>query len=186
LPSIIDGRQIPRDIVDSAVRRASNRAGLENWEWNKVFSIACSLYRKLNEKEGYNMALEEGRKTRDYLYGRLLALADNLERWALSKAGEDRQPNAARLMQRFSEHPYSTWKIIELSLAPYKARLGALSQKRQDMITQVTAMFDLRDYVNDKRLSGEFLLGYHCQREALKPKGSVDTDNNDSVVATTK
>jgi CRISPR-associated protein Csd1 len=42
---------------------------------NKVFSIACALYRKLNEKEGYDMALEEGRKTRDYLYGRLLALA---------------------------------------------------------------------------------------------------------------
>ncbi|MDD3150409.1 MAG: type I-C CRISPR-associated protein Cas8c/Csd1 [Candidatus Gastranaerophilales bacterium] len=181
LPCIIDGRQIPRDIVESIVRRASHSVGLENWEWNKVFSIACALYRKLNEKEGYDMALEEGRKTRDYLYGRLLALADSLERWALSKAGEDRQTNAARLIQRFSEHPYSTWKIIELSLAPYKARLGVQSLKRQSMITQVVAMFEYDDYTNDKRLSGEFLLGYHCQREALKSKNEDNDSEKESV-----
>jgi CRISPR-associated protein Csd1 len=186
LPCIIDGRQIPRDIVESVVRRASNRMGLENWEWNKVLSIACALYRKLKEKEGYSMALEEGRKTRDYLYGRLLALADSLERWALSKAGEDRQTNAARLMQRFSEYPYSTWKIIELSLAPYKARLGAQSQKRQGIITQVTAMFEHDDYTSDKRLSGEFLLGYHCQREALKPKDENNTNESESVTIETE
>ncbi len=114
------------------------------------------------------MALDESRKTRDYLYGRLLALADSLEQWALTIAGEDRQTNAARLMQRFAEHPYSTWETIELSLAPYKARLGGQSQKRQALIDKVHDMFDPpEDYTSDKKLSGEFLLGYYCQREAL-------------------
>ena len=111
------------------------------------------------------MALDEERKTRDYLYGRLLALADSLEQWALNKTGEDRQTNAARLMQRFADHPYSTWRTIELSLAPYKARLGGQSQKRQELIDKVHAMFDPpEDYTSDRPLSGEFLLGYHCQR----------------------
>jgi len=128
LPCIVDGQQIPHDIVDSAIRRACNRVGMEGWEWNKTVSIACALFRKRNEKEGYSMALDESRKTRDYLYGRLLALADSLEQWALNKAREDRQTNAARLMQRFAEHPCSTWRTIELSLLPYKARLGAQSQ----------------------------------------------------------
>jgi len=178
LPCIIDGQKIPRDIVDSAVRRASNRAGIEGWEWNKTLSIACALFRKLNEKEGYSMALDESRKTRDYLYGRLLALADSLEQWALNKAGEDRQTNAARLMQRFADHPYSTWKTIELSLAPYKARLGGQSHKRQALIDKVHSMFSSpEDYTSDKKLSGEFLLGYHCQREALRQKGSNTSEN---------
>jgi len=181
LPCIVDGRQISRDIVDSAVRRASNRVSMEEWEWNKTLSIACSLFRKLNEKEGYSMALDKGRKTRDYLYGRLLALADSLEQWALNKAGEHRQTNAARLMQRFADHPCSTWRTIELSLAPYKARLGGQSQKRQALISEVHDMFALEDYTSDKKLSGEFLLGYHCQREDLKPKKdepkSIDDDN---------
>jgi CRISPR-associated protein Csd1 len=186
LPCIIDGQKIPRDIVDSAVRRATNRAGMEGWEWNKTLSIACALFRKLNEKEGYNMALDESRKTRDYLYGRLLALADSLEQWALSKAGEDRQTNAARLMQRFADRPYSTWKTIELSLAPYKARLGGQSQKRQALIDKVHSMFgSAEDYTSDKKLSGEFLLGYHCQREALRQKGSKTSENEpDTAIET--
>ncbi|MGB3477937.1 MAG: type I-C CRISPR-associated protein Cas8c/Csd1 [bacterium] len=180
LPCIIDGQKIPRDIVDSAVRRACNRAGMEGWEWNKTLSIACALYRKLNEKEAYNMALDENRRTRDYLYGRLLALADSLEQWALNKAGEDRQTNAARLMQRFAERPYSTWRTIELSLAPYKARLGVQSQKRQAIIDEVKNMFDTEDFTSDKKLSGEFLLAYSCQREALRPKDSSNTTESET------
>lgn len=182
LPCIIDGQQIPRDIVISVVRRACNRVGMENWEWNKTLSIACALYRKLNEKEEYSMALDEERRTRDYLYGRLLALADSLEQWALSKAGENRQTNAARLMQRFADHPYSTWRTIELSLAPYKARLGGQGYKRQALIDEVHNLFDSsEDYISDKPLSGEFLLAYHSQRVAFWKKD--DDDKNEVKVS---
>ncbi len=184
LPCIVDGQQIPRDIVESAVRRACNRLGMEGWEWNKTLSIACALFKKLSEKEGYSMALDESRKTRDYLYGRLLALADSLEQWALNKAREDRQTNAARLMQRFAEHPCSTWRTLELSLSPYKARLGAQSQKRQALIDEVKSMFDTEEFMSDKKLSGEFLLAYSCQREALRPKGSSSVNENEQESAT--
>jgi CRISPR-associated protein Csd1 len=175
LPCIVEGQQIPRDIVESAVRRTCNRTSMDEWEWNKTLSIACGLYKKLEEEEGYSMALDEDRNTRDYLYGRLLALADSLEQWALSKAGEDRQTNAARLMQRFAEHPYTTWRSIELSLSPYKARLGALSSRRQSMIDKVKSMFNTDDFINDKKLSGEFLLAYSCQRQALRLTGASKT-----------
>ncbi len=182
LPCIIDGVQIPRDIVDSAVRRACNRAGMEGWEWNKTLSIACALYKKLNEKEGYSMALDEKRKARDYLYGRLLAAADCLENFALFVSEKKRDTNAARLMQRFSDRPCSTWKTIELSLIPYKARLGGRAKKYQDVIDEAMNLFDpVEDFTSDKPLSGEFLLGYHCQREDLKPKKdepkSIEDDN---------
>ncbi len=168
LPCIIDGRQIPRDIVECAVRRASNRVGLEDWQWEKTLSIACALFKTLKEKENYSMAHDPNRKTRDYLYGRLLALADSLEQWALNKANENRQTNSARLMNRFAERPYSTWRTIELSLQPYKARLGGISKKRQRMIDEVVDTFDSEDFLSDRRLSGEFLLGYHSQREYLR------------------
>jgi CRISPR-associated protein Csd1 len=185
LPCIVDGQQIPRDIVDSAVHRAGNRAGMGGWEWNKSLSIACALYRKFNEKEEYSMALDESRTTRDYLYGRLLAAADCLEGHALFTAKEKRETNASRLMQRFADHPCSTWRTIELSLAPYKARLGGRSKKYQDVIDKVHGLFDLpEDYTGDKTLSGEFLLGYHCQRDALKFKSSANTNENETESAT--
>lgn len=186
LPCIIDGQPIPRDLVESAVRRASNRVGVSNeYEWNKTLSIACALFKKYNQKENYDMALDPNRKTRDYLYGRLLALAESLEEWALNKAGEDRPTNAARLMQRFSERPYSTWRTIELALTPYKARLGGKSKKRQRMIDEVIASFNDNDFIYDRRLSGEFLLGYHCQREFLRNSRVEDVDGDDENIETT-
>lgn len=178
LPCIIDGQRIPRDLVETTVRRTSNRSSFEEWEWNKALSIACALYRKYKidyEKEDYEMALETDRRNRDYLYGRLLALADGLEKWALKKSGENRQTTAERLMQRFADHPYSTWRTIELSLAPYKARLGAISTNLQNKISGVMAMFEHKDFTSDRRLSGEFLLGYHCQKEALRNKDIGDS-----------
>lgn len=185
LPCIVDGQPIPRDLVESAVRRASNRVGMKHYEWNKTLSIACALFRKHNRKENYDMALDPNRKTRDYLYGRLLALAESLEEWALNKAGEDRPTNAARLMQRFSERPYSTWRTIELALTPYKARLGGKSKKRQRMVDEVVASFNENDFINDRRLSGEFLLGYHSQREFLRT-AYVEADNDAEIPETTE
>ena len=130
------------------------------------------------------MTLEPERKKRDYLYGRLLALAENLEEWALNEANQKRQTNAARLMQRFAERPYSTWRTLELALTPYKARLGGKAYSRQRMIDEVIASFDSNDFLSDKRLSGEFLLGYHCQREALRSSknGNNETTDEKSIL----
>ncbi len=180
LPCIIDCQPIPRDIVESAVHHASNRVSMESWQWEKTLSIACALFKKLKEKEDYLMALDLNRKTRDYLYGRLLALADSLEQWALSRAGEDRPTSAARLMNRFAERPYSTWRTIELALQPYKARLGGSSKKRQEMIDEVVNSFNPDDFINDRRLSGEFLLGYHSQREFLRSNTDSQKENKES------
>ncbi|NMB45488.1 MAG: type I-C CRISPR-associated protein Cas8c/Csd1 [Firmicutes bacterium] len=164
---IVDSESIPRDMVQSVVYRAANPMAMERWEWDRTLTIACSMYRKSRETEGYSLALEVNRRSRDYLYGRLLALADSIEEWALSESGEHRQTNAIRLMQRFSERPFSTWKVIELSLAPYKARLGNRGRRRVNQISEVMALFETDDFISDKKLSGEFLLGYHCQKQAL-------------------
>lgn len=181
LPCIVDGQKLPRDLVEVTVRRAVNRVGMEEWEWNKTLSIACALYKKYHEKEDFDMALDENRNTRDYLYGRLLALADSIEEWALNESGEKRQTNVARLMQRFAEHPYTTWRTLELALGPYKARLGAKVVKRLQLISEVTAMFNPDDFIDDKKLNGEFLLGYHCQREALRKKGGEEEPNQSKI-----
>jgi CRISPR-associated protein Csd1 len=185
LPCIVDGAPVPRDLVESCIRRASNRNGIEYWQWEKALGIACALYKKLNEKEGYSMALDRERKSRDYLYGRLLALAEHLEERALYVGGEKRATNAEKLMQRFADHPYTTWRILEADLLPpYKVRLsvkrsGFLHAMQQE-IDAVCCLFATDDFVSDLRLSGEFLLGYHCQRAELKqPPSHNKIDSTD-------
>lgn len=174
LPCIVEGRTVPRDLVDSCVRRVSNHTGLERWEWEKCLGITCGIFRGHHREENYQMSLEEDRNTRDYLYGRLLALADHIEERALYVAGENRDTNAAKLMHRFANRPSSTWRTIELALGPYKARLRS---KRpgiliaiEKQLDEVAGKFQTSDFIDDSRLSGEFLLGYHCQRAALWPK----------------
>lgn len=175
LPCIVDGSLFPRDILDSAVRRASNRNSCENWEWERNLGVACALYRgfyqrhpDINQRRTYAMTLEESNKSRDYLYGRLLAIAERIEEIALSVGGENRPTTAARLMQRFADRPSSTWRNIELGLQPYMHRLqssrpGFLTNRKKEL-DDVTSAFQPGDFSKDKALSGEFLLGYHCQR----------------------
>ena len=188
LPCIIDGQKIPRDIVESTVRRASNRVGLEHWEWKKYLGIACALFSGYHKKRGYQMALELDRTTRDYLYGRLLAIAENIEDRALYVGGEKRDTSAAKLMQRFADHPFSTWRTIELSLSPYKARLRAKRPAflavMEAQLDKVVCEFQGKDFTDDRKLSGEFLLGYHCQRQTLRIKPETEQDETSEATAT--
>jgi CRISPR-associated protein Csd1 len=179
LPCIIDGHPIPGDLVESTVRRTANWSGLERWEWEKNLGIACALFRGHHKERKYEMALEQDRRTRDYLFGRLLAVAEHIEGRALYFADEKRDTSAAKLMQRFADHPYSTWRTIELSLAPYKTRLRSKSPgflvNMERLIDGIVGAFSDQDFMSEARLSGEFLLGYHCQRQALRPKSESDT-----------
>jgi CRISPR-associated protein Csd1 len=201
LPCIVDGRSVPRDIVESCVRRACNRIGAEEgeqrerqrhpkrgeeWNWEKSLGIACGLFRGFHRKEDYKMSLEEDRNSRDYLFGRLLAIADHLEGRALYVAGENRDTNASKLMQRFADRPSSTWRTIELALTPYKARLRA---KRPGMLVaiekqldEITCKFQTSEFTDDGKLSGEFLLAYHCQRAALWANATKEQTPEDELI----
>lgn len=188
LPCIIDGRSISRDLMESTVRRTCNRTGLENWEFEKNLGIACALFKGYFTERNYQMALEPNRTSRDYLYGRLLAIAEHIEDRALYLAGERRDTSAAKLMQRFADRPCSTWRTIELSLGPYKTRLRAkrpyFLNEMGKQLDEVIGTFKERDFTDDRKLSGEFLLGYHCQRQTFwsKPSKGSEEPNDDNQI----
>jgi CRISPR-associated protein Csd1 len=176
LPCIVDGLPIPRDLASAATARTANRAGLDAWEFDRNLGVACSLHKATHPKENYAMSLEQERTTRDYLYGRLLAVAEEIEGRALWISGQQRETSAARLMQRFADHPCGTWRTLELQLRPYIAQLRV---SRPGQIAAWLKLIDAiigsfrqtdgqSDFLLNRPLSGEFLLGYHCQREALR------------------
>ena len=111
------------------------------------------------------MALDKENRSRDYLYGRLLAVAENTESYALYLASEKRATTAERYMQRFAEHPFATWRNIELALKPYQDRLRNNGKDTgAQAIGEIMDLFENQDFTSDDKLSGEFLLGYHCQK----------------------
>lgn len=174
LPCIVDERVIPRDIVKNAFHRASNPVALEKWEWEKTLSIACAL---INKKEGYDLPLDTENTDRDYLFGRLLAIADVLERRALGRE-ETRATNAIRYMNAFSQNPARTWKTIQDSLQPYQARLGARGNDLSKLIDEAASKLTPEEF-NNKPLSEKYLLGFYSQRHDLYEKKKNDSKNNE-------
>lgn len=201
LPCIVDARPFPRDLVETVVRRTCNRMlkrlpekfsnfHSEQVEWEKHLGVACALFKgyylrhpNTNQRRTYAMALEEGRTSRDYLYGRLLAIAEYIEETALRIAGEDRPTTAVRLMQRFADRPFSTWRNLELSLQPYtqrlKGRRAGFLVNRQKELDQLLNLFEAEAYTDDSPLTGEFLLGYHCQRQFWR-ENKTEKDNHNT------
>jgi CRISPR-associated protein Csd1 len=186
VPCIVDGRLVPRNLVEACVRRAANPVSfgiadsgksrrspgrVYRPDWEKCLGIACGLFRGNRWEEGYLMSLEKSRTTRDYLFGRLLAIGEHVEQRALHLADETRDTNAAKLMNRFAERPCSTWRNLEIALAPYRTRLRAIRPtvllRIEKELDEVIGMFKTEDFVSDSKLSGEFLLSYHCERAAL-------------------
>ena len=174
LPVIAGGTPmpIPDDLVHQSFQAACNPNRCENWEWQRNIGVACALYKgwrarhhDLSQRRIYPMSLDTQNRSRDYLYGRLLAVAENTESYALYLAGEKRATTAERYMQRFAEHPFATWRNIELALKPYQERLRNNGKDTgAQAIGEIMELFAIDDFTCDDKLSGEFLLGYHCQK----------------------
>lgn len=174
LPVIAGGKQVPMpyDLVQKSFQAACKPSGSEHWEWERNIGVACALYKgwrarhhDLSQRRTYPMSLDLENRSRDYLYGRLLAVAENIESYALYLAGEKRATAAERYMQRFAEHPFATWRNIELALKPYQDRLRNNGKDTgSQAIGEIMDLFENDDFIRDDKLSGEFLLGYHCQK----------------------
>jgi CRISPR-associated protein Csd1 len=185
--SILDGTRIRRQLVESAYHRVCNRAGKSDAEWNKLLGITCSMVRLfLSRGKGgsIEMALDTERDTRDYLFGRLLAAGEQIERVALEQEGNGvrRPTSAVKLFHRFADRPSSTWRSVDTGLAPYRVRLtgNPLVYRYERTIDEVMSLFDPEDFTSDRPLSAEFLLGYHCQRyEYFRPKQSQTDEQED-------
>ena len=92
LPVIAGGTSvpIPEDLVRQSFQAACNPNGCENWEWQRNIGVACALYKgwrarhhDLSQRRTYPMSLDTQNRSRDYIFGRLLAIAEHLERTAL-------------------------------------------------------------------------------------------------------
>ena len=184
LPCILDGSAIPFDLEQQCVLSASKLLTLDtSYKRDFVLETACAVY-KYNRnriKEEYQLALEENRTSRDYLYGRLLAVAHQEERAALKEMDQNRETNALRYMQQFALRPASTWRLLYTDkLKPYRRHLKpGLAEWFEQRLQDISVLFNADDYTNDSPLSGEYLLGYMCQLKAFR-KTADDTSNTNN------
>ena len=133
----------------------------------------------------------------DYNCGRLLAVADAIERWALydkegsiedednSEESEKKKKNvrtttAMRYYTRFCQKPCITWGEINRKLSIYKNQLGARGRFLYDLLGEISDKIDMVEFSEKRNLDGKFCLGFDSQRRKLiqdamkKKKGNKD------------
>lgn len=182
-PCIVEDRPLPVDIVNYAFERAINRVAYgmdKTWLWQQNLGIACSLYRgyckrtaNKRQQKDYKMGLDENEHSRSYLFGRLLAVANKIEKTALSISGEKRLTTAERYMTQFINRPARTWLSIRKALIPYQQRLynryPSYDEALKIKIQNISELFDsVADFESDKKLSPAFLLGFDTQMKWLE------------------
>jgi CRISPR-associated protein Csd1 len=186
LRCIVDGTPISKDIIQSAFLRATSPQHFKksngSWSrfmWKSNMAVACALISKLFDQQGVVVTHELDTKCtrRDYLYGRLLAVADIIECSSMGLP-KDYQSSAVRYMQRFVQQPAETWKKIYLRLIPYLGRLKGYASYYQYLIGQIESLFDKEDRLSRKSLSYDFLCGYFSQQQKLMEKKDK-TDQSD-------
>ncbi|CAH8236341.1 type I-C CRISPR-associated protein Cas8c/Csd1 [Vibrio aestuarianus] len=176
-PCIVEGKPIPQDIMQSAFHRAINRVAYKSdqtWLWLQNLGIACSLIKGFYTRtthstiqKEYPMALQQDNASRDYLFGRLLAVANKVEKVALSSSEANRLTTAERFMTQFVNRPASTWLNISNALVPYQQRLfnnyQGYDNATKALFSQIHDMFNPADFTSNQKLTPEFLLGFHNQ-----------------------
>jgi len=194
---------LPGSFLRQAFYRVIRPNGYDNAAaWRRDFEIACSMWKKHfveedrkcpeQERNPITMALDKERDDRDYLYGRLLALADGFEYRILMQQGRSgtvgRSTNAVRLMSNFAAKPYVTWKNIWTQLTPYINyawnHAPGIAKSFQNDIDEVMSLFNDGDIENNDALSPLFLFGYSHQRKYLSDQANArkqarESNNNE-------
>jgi CRISPR-associated protein Csd1 len=100
-----------------------------------------------------------------YNCGRLLAVADAIERWASND--KERTTNAVRYFTRFSKRPCETWSLINERLSIYKQQLGSKGNKLYNLIGEISSKIDPEEFAAARNLDGRMCLGFDSQRQII-------------------
>lgn len=161
---LIENRPLPADIQKNLFAHATHPEHYKN-AWNSVFSIACAVINGTKFKGGEIM-LDYDRTDRDYLFGRLLAIANYAERKTFTITDSDRETNAIRYMSDFVKRPATTWEQLFRKLQIYLRKLNKYGSSDgeyyKDMINGILSSMNPSDFTNTP-LGATYLLGYSSQ-----------------------
>ena len=188
---MLNGEKIGKAWLNASVNRVSNPFSYDKsdgrwdfYKWEAAINVACAIAKKhyLDNKEDFKLELEKTRNDRDYLYGRMLAIADKVESHARylqdKKSDTDKRPtNAVRYMSAFAAKPFRTWEVIYHQLNPYFQRLNG-GEWYQRELDEIMSLFKEGEYENDKPLNGKYLMGYSLQRRALNNNKNEEVTEN--------
>ncbi|PMC81174.1 type I-C CRISPR-associated protein Cas8c/Csd1 [Anaerococcus hydrogenalis] len=187
---IIEGKDIGDNIVKSLEKNIKSRIKYKD-TWNTVKNTSLSILRyKWGIKD--NM-LDKENLDRSYLYGRLLALYERVEKLCFETKDKDNQvtriTNAEKYWTSFINNPVTINLRLRDAIKPYERKLAANENKKRiyfkikNEINEVTNLiadnYDYRKEENRKALSSGFIFGYEGQIQEIFTKKENKEQIND-------
>ena len=177
LHCVVEAQPIPENLVSAAFNRAvqpltftDSNGKWNEWQWKKCVATACAMIRKLyldqSPAQTLTPTLDVRCTQRDYLYGRLFALAHAVE----SNATNDAKTNAVRMMTHFVHQPKTAWLELYRNLLPFLGTLGddgRSARYYKHLLAQAEQLFAAADVENNRPLSYLFLVGFSAQTREL-------------------
>ena len=161
---ILSGGSMPSDIVEKLVKRAGDPCRYHEYNhWLLVLQVTCAVLNR--DVIRGDIMLDRLNKDRSYLWGRLLAVADYLERLYFNEVREGRLTGVCRYMQMFSRSPERYWGVIRKRLVPYlkkasRLKYGLYACKLMDQMTDML----LGQADSDEPLGAAYLTGFSSQQ----------------------
>lgn len=176
--ALIEGRDIPSNFERALAMNIRNRMHYDK-KWEDVKSCALAV---LNNKGGFESAmLKRDNNDRSYLFGRLLALFEQLEEITYEK-DKERATHAQKLWTTYANNPTVTMLRLRKLLNPYEIKLAkSESPIKQELyadikkeMTSVTNMlsehYDFQSTDMSRPLDYNFIFGYEAQRRSVQTK----------------
>lgn len=191
---IIENKSLPSEIVFSLVEKfsqplnykryfdISSKKQIDNYDIVKktAFSVV-KKYRNRKFKEEWKLGLDRNETDRSYLFGRLLALYERIERETYTdEEKKSRRTNSERYRFKFVQCPKYGLRTLDEKTSYYKQKLRSskyrLSCYFENEIVEVMDKLNTQGLITNERLDEKYILGYYHQLYAKSDKNSTETE----------
>lgn len=169
---LIDGANIPKAISQQLATNIRQRHRYTK-TWGNMLFVALAIL-NYERQGGYDRMVDKSNLNRSYLYGRLLAIYELIERTTFikqnSNTDSDRVTNAQSYWTTYNRMPATTMKLLENKIKPYEKKLKVskpgfyykLEKEKEEIINKIHDSAYLNK-VADKSLDFDFIFGYQAE-----------------------
>lgn len=189
LTALVEGRAVPRNFEKALAMNIRHRQNYDK-TWMEVLFCALAV---LKDKGGMKDAMLNRENTdRSYLFGRLLASFEYLEKSAFSK-GDERSTNAEKMWTSYTNHPATMMLRLRNLMKPYERKLITSDEplKRsayfnatreiQEATNMLHESYDIDSVEVNRPLDYGFIFGYEAQRQAFYSGKNKDAKETEEV-----
>lgn len=192
---MLEGKPLPRDIMELGFQRIINPATFR-YHLGNAHLVVGSLIKKYEMDHGTQVVDQEGElismSDRSFIYGRILAVYDQMESYAMKLRSEEsssekagRPTNASRLWTAMIQRPQQTTMELQKRtqycrtylLKSHKGYVVTLDKILGDLYTEILTL-NKSDAVNNRPVNENFILGFYYQKQQFFTKHADHKSEN--------